>query len=146
MSIHGTDGWIPICEKTTPYELTVSLLLTAKAPGVPHPIKLQEQHKQLFPLDQPISEASGSRLAQWAAGGAVNWTREIQATATLDALVAVWGRVPVSERKRLASVKDARKAELTAPPADEPDPVTGEVATPPEDDVPFPPEVGQAQE
>jgi hypothetical protein len=66
----GLDGWIPICEKNLPFELTASFLLTADAPGVPKPIKLQEQHKALFPLDKPITEESGRRIAEWAAGGA----------------------------------------------------------------------------
>ena len=64
-SLHG---WVPICEKSLPYELTASFLLTADAPGVPKPIKLQEQHRALFPLDQPLTEQSGEKLAAWAAG------------------------------------------------------------------------------
>ena len=66
----GLDGWVPICEKNLPYELTASFLLMASKPGVPLPIKLQEQHKALFPLDRPITEDSGARLAAWAKGGA----------------------------------------------------------------------------
>jgi len=66
----GLDGWVPICEKNLPYELTASFLLMASKPGVPLPIKLQEQHKALFPLDRPITEESGARLAAWAKGGA----------------------------------------------------------------------------
>lgn len=65
----GLDGWLPICEKNLPYELTASFLLTADAPGVPKPIKLQAQHKALFPLDAPITEESGRRIAEWARGG-----------------------------------------------------------------------------
>ncbi|MHB8391900.1 MAG: hypothetical protein ACYDBH_20370, partial [Acidobacteriaceae bacterium] len=68
----GIDGWVPICEKNLPYELTVSFLLMAARPGIPLPIKLQEQHKELFPLDRPIDEACGKRLAQWAAGADKN--------------------------------------------------------------------------
>lgn len=64
----GLDGWVPICEKNLPYELTASFLLMASAPGVPLPIKLQEQHRALFPLNEPITEASGKRLAEWASG------------------------------------------------------------------------------
>lgn len=67
-SLTGLDGWIPICEKNLPFEATASFLLMAGAPGVPHPIKLQEQHKGLFPLDKPITEESGKRLAEWAKG------------------------------------------------------------------------------
>ena len=65
----GLSGWVPICEKNLPYELTASFLLTADAPGVPKPIKLQEQHRALFPLDKPITEESGRLIAAWAAGG-----------------------------------------------------------------------------
>jgi hypothetical protein len=68
-SLTGLDGWIPICEKTLPFELTASFLLMAQRPGVPIPIKLQEQHRALFPLDAPITEESGKRVAEWAAGG-----------------------------------------------------------------------------
>ena len=65
----GLDGWVPICEKSLPYELTASVLLMVTNPGVPLPIKLQEQHRGLFPLDKAITEESGERLAAWARGG-----------------------------------------------------------------------------
>jgi hypothetical protein len=64
----GKDGWVPVCDKNLPFEATASFLLLASAPGVPHPIKLQEQHKALFPLEQPITEQSGRALAAWASG------------------------------------------------------------------------------
>lgn len=64
----GLDGWIPICEKALPFELTASFLLTADAPGMPKPIKLYEQHRALLPSGQPIDEEFGKRLAEWAAG------------------------------------------------------------------------------
>lgn len=69
-SLTGLDGWIPVCEKMLPFELTASFLLTADAPGMPKPIKLQEQHKTLFPLDKPLNEESGKRVAEWAKGSA----------------------------------------------------------------------------
>jgi len=65
----GLDGWTPISEKSLPYELTCSFLLMASKPGVPIPIKLQEQHRAIFPLDQAITERSGQQLAAWAKGG-----------------------------------------------------------------------------
>ena len=68
-SLTGLDGWIPICEKSLPYELTASFLLHASEPGVPRPIKLERQHRDLFPRE-PISDASGAKLAAWAKGGA----------------------------------------------------------------------------
>ena len=64
----GLDGWVPICEKNLPYELTASFLLMASRPGIPLPIKLQEQHKPFFPLDQVIDEMAGVRVAAWANG------------------------------------------------------------------------------
>jgi hypothetical protein len=99
-SLTGLHGWIPICEKNLPYELTASFLLMADRPGVPQPIKLQEQHRALFPLDQPITEESGRRLAAWAKGGtatppqaldsradlALDWTTTINDAQTKDDL------------------------------------------------------------
>jgi AAA domain len=70
-SVTGLDGWMPVCEKNLPYELTASFLLTADAPGIGKPIKLQEQHRSMFQSDKPISEGSGKRVAHWAKGGSL---------------------------------------------------------------------------
>lgn len=67
-TLTGLDGWVPICEKNLPYEFTMSFLLLANQPGVPHPIKLQAHHRDLFDLGKPIDEESGKRMAAWAAG------------------------------------------------------------------------------
>jgi hypothetical protein len=67
-TLTGLDGWVPITEKSLPFELTASFLLTADHPGMPKPIKLQEQHRRLIPLDKPLSEQTGAALAKWAAG------------------------------------------------------------------------------
>jgi hypothetical protein len=64
-------GWQPICSKELPYEMTASFLLTPDKPGMPVPLKLQEQHKALFPLDKPVNEDSGRLVAAWAGGGTV---------------------------------------------------------------------------
>lgn len=61
-------GWQPLCEKRFMFEMTCSFMLTDEAPGVPRPIKLQEQHKSAFAEGQQISEVSGRTLAEWAAG------------------------------------------------------------------------------
>lgn len=63
-------GWIPICERRLPFELTMSFLVTPDAPGVPKPVKLQEQHRPFVPLDAPISEETGRALGAWAQGSA----------------------------------------------------------------------------
>lgn len=65
----GLNGWLPICEKNLPFEMTASFLLIADRPGVPHPIKLQEQHRFAFPDGKPITEDAGRALADWAHGG-----------------------------------------------------------------------------
>lgn len=67
-SLTGVQGWIPICEKRLPFEATISLLVTADAPGVPKPVKLERRHEALVPLDAPLSEETGQKLAAWAAG------------------------------------------------------------------------------
>jgi hypothetical protein len=69
-TLTGLDGWVPITEKSLPFELTASFLLTADQPGVPKPIKLQHQHRLLIPTDQPLSREVGVSLAHWAAGDA----------------------------------------------------------------------------
>lgn len=67
-SLTGKDGWIPICDKNLPFEATCSFLLLASGPGKPHPIKLQEQHKDIFLPNKLIDEDAGKRLAAWASG------------------------------------------------------------------------------
>lgn len=65
----GFSDWIPICEKNILYELTSSFLLTPDAPGIPKPIKLQEQMREFVDLKSPLNEQAGKLLAQWASGG-----------------------------------------------------------------------------
>lgn len=81
-SLVGADGWIPICEKRLPFEATISLLLTADAPGVPKPIKLERRHADLVPLDAQLDEKVGLALAEWAAGAKTEKLKK----ATVDAL------------------------------------------------------------
>lgn len=114
----GFKGWLPICEKNLPYELTVSFLLMAERPGVPLPIKLQEQHRALFPTDQPITEESGRAIAAWAAGRertpeeVLLELREASLKGTRQLRVS-WERLPEAMqdklRNELQSLKDAAK-------------------------------------
>lgn len=114
-SVTGKDGWMPICEKSMPYELTVSMLLTPDRPGVPLPIKLQEQHKKLFPLNQPITEDSGRAIAEWAAGGSVARSVVTPSASTPDtpakALAKRWGQ---RNRKQAGETNDAYRARFIA--------------------------------
>lgn len=122
----GLSGWIPICEKTLPYELTASFLLTPDRPGVPQPIKLQEQHRKLIDLAKPLDEPVGEKIAAWARGGAGE--RQTQpsapAGATPDlrlageeaaskgtlALQKWWGELTKEQRQAMGAQKDALKA------------------------------------
>lgn len=67
-SLTGLEGWLPITEKSLPYEATASFLLKADRPGVPLPIKLPQQLIPFLPLDRPITEQTGADLGRWAAG------------------------------------------------------------------------------
>jgi hypothetical protein len=66
----GYNGWFPVTEKMLPFELTVSFMLMAEQPGIGRPIKLQAQHKGMFPAGAALDEDSGRRIAEWARGGA----------------------------------------------------------------------------
>lgn len=90
-TLTGKDGWVPIADKNLPFEATCSFLLLASAPGIPHPIKLQEQHKAIFPLDQPITEESGRRLAAWASGAKTTAPSQSAAGPTLPAGASATG-------------------------------------------------------
>jgi hypothetical protein len=113
----GFKGWLPICEKNLPYELTASFLFTDEAPGVPKPIKLQEQHRALFPLDQPITEDCGRAIAAWAAGGAAPSADDVrvrlrdaslQGTAALrTAWAGIGHAMQETLRPELAALKEA---------------------------------------
>lgn len=65
----GFRGWLPICEKNLPYELTASFLFMAEKPGVPLPMKLPAQLAPFFPDEKQVTAESGRKLAEWARGG-----------------------------------------------------------------------------
>lgn len=62
------ERWVPICEKRFMYEMTLSLIVAPQNPGIPIPIKLQQQHRAAVPIDQHLSEQTGRALAAWARG------------------------------------------------------------------------------
>ena len=121
-------GYQPICSKEMPFELTVSFLLTPDKPGFIHPIKLQEQHKALFPLDKPITRESGRLIAEWAAGGvkkepeatAIDWKLVMETAESLEALKTTWEAWEIVKKNyspedqvSVKTSKDKRKSELT---------------------------------
>jgi hypothetical protein len=127
-TLTGLDGWVPICEKSLPYELTASFLLTADAPGVPKPIKLQQQHRAMFPLGKPIDEAAGQRIAAWAAGdtGTPSFSLSISDYNSCTSLIAfealekrrgeVWKAMrPGPEKEALKAAADAARQRLSSP-------------------------------
>ena len=68
----GKGGWMPVCEKSLPFELTASFLLLADNPGIPQPIKLQEQHRGIFKKGELLDETAGKRVAEWASPNAID--------------------------------------------------------------------------
>lgn len=83
-SLTGLDGWMPICERRLPYEMTCSFLMLPDNPGVPRPLKpMPASMAKLIPLDQPLTEATGAALSRWAGSseGHDEDTGEIEAMA-----------------------------------------------------------------
>lgn len=108
-SLTGLDGWIPIAEKNLPYELTCSFLLMADKPGVPQPIKLQEQHRPLVPLDRPLDETVGQALGEWAAGGVAPAPTKAELDALQEELLAlIAGRSDEFKAQVAAAIKRKR--------------------------------------
>jgi hypothetical protein len=108
-------------EKNIPFEATCSFLMTSEAPGVPRPIKLQEQHRHIFPEGLAVTRAHGAALRKWAEGGIPasrpsleKLTTLLQATGSLAELADFWGTLTADEKKALATVKDTQKTALTA--------------------------------
>jgi hypothetical protein len=63
------QGFQPICGPDIPYAMSLSFMLYVEQPGVPVVIKpLLDDLKPLVPLDRPIDEALGAKLAAWAGG------------------------------------------------------------------------------
>lgn len=122
-SLTGLDGWIPICDKNLPFELTTSLLFTADKPGIPQPIKLQDQHRALFPLNQQVSEESGRKIAEWARGGVAKSAPTSQPSAaveyiTPDQVIVIVDALAGNDELRAALLKKAGCEKLSEMRAD----------------------------
>ena len=120
-SLTGIDGHIPICDKNLPFELTTSLLFTADRPGIPQPIKLQEQHRALFPLDRQVNEESGKLIAEWARGGVASAAESLQQYITPDQAIVIGDTIQMHPQLRAQLVK--RFGTLAKIPADKYDSV-----------------------
>ncbi|MFA7209693.1 MAG: AAA family ATPase [Parcubacteria group bacterium] len=122
----GLNGWIPICEKNLPYEMTVSFLLMADHPGIGLPIKLQQQHRAMFDLTKPIGEECGERIAAWASGGLktgrVEMARLVREAGSLDELREIHrNQLPVARKEgwenELLSTLAGKRLDLESPAA-----------------------------
>ncbi len=117
----GAHGFIPIAEKTLPYEMTASFLMTADRPGFPIPIKLQEQHRSLVSLDRPITKATGEALARWAAGAQpapplasiLTAIKIAENVAQLDAVKPQAALLTGDDRAKAGAAFKAKQKELT---------------------------------
>lgn len=115
-------GWQAIAGEEFVFEMTVRCLLPPGASGVPdwsdEAFKLgvpkrANSHVAMFRDGQPLDEATGAQLAQWAAGAVPDWKKEIAAADSQDKLGAVWQRMPPDAKKQFAAAKDERKAALS---------------------------------
>ncbi|MBP8062480.1 MAG: AAA family ATPase [Brevundimonas sp.] len=62
--------WDPAADGDLMFEMTAMFILDPKAPGCPvHRIKCADQFKTLFDPSRPMTEETGFRMAEWAAGG-----------------------------------------------------------------------------
>lgn len=78
-------GWQPIAEKMFGYEMLIYALMMPDNPGVPtHLKKLEPELDIVFPIGSQITEESGRRLAEWAAGGADKVDYAQQATSAYE--------------------------------------------------------------
>lgn len=111
------ERWQPICEKNFMYEQTASFLLLPGAPGVPHALKLQDQHREAFPAETAISEASGAALRAWASGGKAPRhvkvdplaLAEAEARKGIEALKTWWGGAGKAHQRVLKGDLDRLK-------------------------------------
>lgn len=63
------DRWVPIAEKKFKRRLTVSVVLTPEAPGLPYMVKdVDPEIAECIPLDRQLNANVGKRLAEWARG------------------------------------------------------------------------------
>ena len=110
-SLVGVDGWIPISEKTLPYELTASVLLVPNAPGKPQWIKVNGDFQPFFPKNKVITEEAGEAMGKWAKGGSVS-----------------------KPRRETPAPRAPEVSPEPAPQASAPEPETEPVNEPPDDD------------
>ncbi len=87
-TLTGLDGWIPIAEKSLPFELTLSFLLMPDAPGVPKPIKLPEALRAFVPLHAPLDEMVGAALSGWARGAQQSELEDAETAQRLEETIA----------------------------------------------------------
>lgn len=61
-------GYQPICEKQFMFEMTLSMMMGAAAPGIPTFLKLEDQFNAGFTSDKHLTRDSGVFMAKWASG------------------------------------------------------------------------------
>lgn len=114
-TMSGFEEWIPVCEKGIPYILTASFMLLPDNKGVPHAIKILDDHAPLFPPGKQITEETGKAIAAWIGGSRDPGCAKLEACKTMEELVACWGSLTQHQRMILTRTKDAMKELLSAP-------------------------------
>lgn len=109
------ERWSPVCEKNFPFELTLSFVLGPEAPGVPHYLKIQDQHKPFVERpDHPLTSETGRKLAAWSkgatAGGAAPTARP---KVTPEQFVETY-KAGLKDQKNLDELADYQSAATAA--------------------------------
>ena len=117
-------GFQPVCGADIPYAMTASFMFDVSAPGVPIVIKpMLEDMAPLIDLKQPITIATGERLAAWARGD-----RKSTSSTSKEAAKS---EVTAAPPQQTASPGAAAPGPADPPPPDE----TGPPPNPPPPDV-----------
>lgn len=100
------ERWEPVCAKDFMFEVTTSMLLLPTAPGVPMPVKIQEQHRPAFPDGQPITEEAGRVLAEWAAGGMTDGAPSPQPQPSAEDRAMAWAEKFIADQQARVDAGD----------------------------------------
>lgn len=134
--------WDPAADGDLMFEMTAMFILDPKAPGCPvHRIKCADQFKTLFDPSHPITEATGYRMAEWAAGGgnsaedkAAMDRARIEARKGTAAFTAYWqsdaGRAARPVLKSILTELQGIAKEADEAAKDSDDPFAGDTAEP----------------
>lgn len=95
-------GYQPICEKMFMYEMLVGAMMYPDKAGIPEHVKqLEPELRDVFKPDQQVDEATGERLARWAADRSakpIDHAATLRAAGSRADFAAAWNAIPKGDR------------------------------------------------